>query len=310
MTDAVTIVLATRNGAAHLPAQLASLRAQRGVDWRLVASDDGSTDATVAILRRFAADHPGRVRLCSGPRAGLSANFLTALSVAVAEGPGRAVAFCDQDDVWLPEKLARALARFDPGAALGLACRAVPSDAALRPLGCTGRAGPTDFASLLLGRPPGGNRLVLSPEAAARVAATVAAARAAAVPFHDWWSVLVLTGTGGRLLHDAAPGLLYRQHHGSTLGHRGGIAGVLRRARMVATGEYGRMVAANLAALDAVPLTAGAQAAIAALAAGQGAGWRAHLVRPAQALQATQTAQATRADHAATRSRPSRAISA
>lgn len=302
MPPAVTIVLATRNGAAHLPAQLASIAAQRGVDWRLLASDDGSADGTRAILAGFAAAHPGRVRLCSGPNAGLAANFLTGLGRAVAEGPGRAVAFCDQDDVWLPEKLARAAALCPPGGAF--ACRAVRTDAALRPRGRADRGGPTAFAPLLLGRAPGGNRLVLSAGAAARVAASVPAALSAGVRFHDWWAALVTTGTGGALRLDAAPGLLYRQHRGSTLGHRAGMAGALCRARLVLSGAYGDMVAANLAGLAACPLTPEARAAMAALTSGQGRrtgrgagfGWRAHLIRPAHAAQA--------------RAKPSRAISA
>ncbi|SIT18032.1 Glycosyl transferase family 2 [Roseivivax lentus] len=301
MHPAITIVLATRNGAAHLPAQLRSIAAQRGVAWRLLASDDGSRDDTRAILAAFAAAHPGRVRLCSGPQAGFAANFLSAAARAVAEGPGRALAFCDQDDVWLPEKLARALAQCEAGgrhAAVGVACRAVPTGPDLRPSGGAAAPGPADFAGLLFGQAPGGNRLVLSAEAAARLAATVPAALQAGVPFHDWWAALVLTGIGGRLIHDPAPGLLYRQHGAAALGHRGAAAGLVRRARLVLSGEYARMVAANLDALAAQPcaLSPAARAAMARLRAGQGESWRRHLLRGA---------------HAATlRPKPSRAISA
>jgi glycosyltransferase involved in cell wall biosynthesis len=104
----VTVLMAVRDGAAHLEAQLHSIAAQRGVDWRLVASDDGSGDDSPAILARFAAAHPGRVRLMQGPRQGTTANFLALLAATGADDGW--LAFSDQDDIWLPDKLARATA--------------------------------------------------------------------------------------------------------------------------------------------------------------------------------------------------------
>ncbi|MGB1235180.1 MAG: glycosyltransferase, partial [Planktomarina sp.] len=51
----IDVVLATHNGEKYLPAQLNSIAAQVGVDWRIIASDDGSTDQTKAQLERFSA---------------------------------------------------------------------------------------------------------------------------------------------------------------------------------------------------------------------------------------------------------------
>ena len=60
MDGHVCIVMATYEGAAHLGAQLATFDAQDHPDWSLVVGDDGSRDATRAIVEAFAADRPGR----------------------------------------------------------------------------------------------------------------------------------------------------------------------------------------------------------------------------------------------------------
>ena len=57
---------------------------------------------------RFADAHPTRdIRLIEGPRQGATANFL---SLIEAVAPGEALAFCDQDDVWLPHRLSQGVA--------------------------------------------------------------------------------------------------------------------------------------------------------------------------------------------------------
>ena len=105
--DSVTIVMATRNGAAHLAEQLDSIARQTHADWSLFVSDDGSTDDTKRILADFARSHP--VTVVDGPRKGAAANFLSAL--CHPDLPLGTIALADQDDIWLPGKLARGLGR-------------------------------------------------------------------------------------------------------------------------------------------------------------------------------------------------------
>lgn len=104
----VAILLATFQGARFLEAQLQSLAAQSYRNWRLVVSDDGSTDETLAILRRFARQVPAHeVTILAGPGLGATQNFLHLVG---SVRPGEALAFCDQDDVWLPDRLALGIA--------------------------------------------------------------------------------------------------------------------------------------------------------------------------------------------------------
>ena len=96
MPDQVCILMATWNGADHLQAQLDSFAAQDHPDWRLIAADDGSGDATLSILQEFAARSPQGVTLTRGPGRGSTANFIALL----ADAPDCDwIALADQDDV-------------------------------------------------------------------------------------------------------------------------------------------------------------------------------------------------------------------
>ncbi len=94
-----------------LDALLVSIRAQEGVAWRLVLSDDGSRDPAVRARLEAAARDP-RVRVVAGlERRGISA----ATNVALAAAEGDLVAFVDHDDALAPGALAHVAAAFaDP----------------------------------------------------------------------------------------------------------------------------------------------------------------------------------------------------
>ncbi len=107
----VSIAMATYNGERFIEEQLASLAAQTRLPDELVVSDDGSQDGTLERVRIFAAQAPFPVRiLCNHPGRGVLDNF----DRVIAACHGDIVFPCDQDDVWLPQKLsemAGALAR-------------------------------------------------------------------------------------------------------------------------------------------------------------------------------------------------------
>src|SRR4029079_13849861 len=73
----VTILMCTFNGARFLPAQLASIEQQSHWNWRLIVSDDGSSDATLAIIHHFAERVSRPVEVRHSPRCGPAANFIS-----------------------------------------------------------------------------------------------------------------------------------------------------------------------------------------------------------------------------------------
>ncbi|SFC09469.1 glycosyltransferase family 2 protein [Tropicimonas isoalkanivorans] len=97
-----TVVIPFYNAGWSLPATLASLSAQSFTDWEAICVDDGSTDASNALIERISRADP-RIRCVANPGKGPSAarNF-----AALTRARGRYIAFLDADDIWSTEKLA------------------------------------------------------------------------------------------------------------------------------------------------------------------------------------------------------------
>jgi len=107
--DAVSVIIPSYQCAAYLGRALASVAAQTQAPLETIVVDDGSTDDTEAVARGAGAG----VRYLRQDHAGLS----TARNRGVTEARGRFLAFLDADDVWLPSKLERQMARLreEPG---------------------------------------------------------------------------------------------------------------------------------------------------------------------------------------------------
>jgi glycosyltransferase involved in cell wall biosynthesis len=102
LMNGVSVVMATYNGEKFIAKQLESIRAQTLSPCELIVSDDGSVDRTLEIVSRFAETCSFPVHIRRNPEnLGYGQNFLSAALLA----KGRYVAFSDQDDEWLPEKL-------------------------------------------------------------------------------------------------------------------------------------------------------------------------------------------------------------
>ncbi len=100
----LSVALATHNGARYVVAQLESLARQSRYPDELVVCDDLSTDDTVQLVEHFSRDSPFPVRIFrNDARLGYRKNFLKAAHLC----RGDLIAFCDQDDLWHPEKLER-----------------------------------------------------------------------------------------------------------------------------------------------------------------------------------------------------------
>jgi glycosyltransferase involved in cell wall biosynthesis len=274
----VEILLATFNGAAWLPELLASLQGQTHSDWQILARDDGSTDGTPELLQAFRDAFPGRLRLleAANPAPGASGNF----SVLLQASSAPYVMLCDQDDVWLPHKVASTLQRVKAVEAenagpipIAVYTDLQVVDERLAPLspslwGADGlNRGRTSFSRLLVqnvvtGCTLLGNRALVD--------------RAGPIPseaiMHDWWLALVASAFGRLEPLDDAP-ILYRQHQSNVNGAN--VYDFRRAARFVLAGKLRRylLAAARQAAAfhDRFKEDLGAQAPAVADLAGIGA---------------------------------------
>ncbi len=214
-TPTVAVLLSTYNGEAYLEAQLNSLAAQDGVTVEIFARDDGSSDRTREILTRHARSPLNLAPADGGTGMGPASSFLHLL--ATAPHSFDYYAFCDQDDVWLPDKLVRATEILGgiPAAEPALYCSRVQCvDDALRPLGPSPVNRDSRFEHLLFENIAYGNTVVMN--ARARTLVCSAAARTGAI-MHDWWCALVVSALG-TVIHDDEARILYRQHAGNAIG--------------------------------------------------------------------------------------------
>lgn len=261
----VCILLSTYNGAIYLDSLLSSLLAQSNTRWVLYWRDDGSDDHSPTLMRAFAARAgAGRCIEITMPHGrchlGIGRSYAALLDHVP---PGCAAAFCDQDDVWLPDKLERAMAAMtaarhpktpggtDPAQAAThpvLYCsRQILTDGHLTPRGlsCDLPQAPS-FLMALTQNIATGCTVVLSAPAVALVRANMPPP---AATLHDWWAYLLVSGVGGTVIADNTPTLLYRQHTHNAVGARVGFLPRAIAALHRGPGQFMSIFRANIEAL-------------------------------------------------------------
>jgi glycosyltransferase involved in cell wall biosynthesis len=251
-SNRVCILLCTFNGAKFLAEQLDSIAAQTHQNWVVVASDDGSSDATLDILRdyqtRLGAD---KLEIRLGPQKGFAHNFLSLGCDPKIKADY--YAFCDQDDVWLPTKLAVAVQHISENAASNqpyVYCgRTHYVSENLKPLGDSPLfVFPRAFRNALVQSIAGGNTMVFNQSTKSLLEKTGVLEVAA----HDWWLYLLVKGAGGKVYYDAIPQILYRQHAGALIGSNDSVAARFERMIWLILGRFKRWNNLHVAALGKI----------------------------------------------------------
>jgi hypothetical protein len=250
-TAQVAILMCTKNGAKFLSEQLKSIAEQTHTNWTLFASDDGSTDQSKDILERFGQERLQRVIVRNGPKKGVCANFLSLATDPTIDGDY--FAFSDQDDVWHPEKLRRALNWLTsvPNGIPGLYCSrteliSVDGQACgLSPLFTR----PPAFENALVQSLGGGNTMVFN-HSTKKLLERVGNLD---VVLHDWWLYQLVSAAGGMIRYDPRPMLKYRQHQHNLIGSNLGWHARFIRIQMMFGGRFHDWNATNIAALNGIP---------------------------------------------------------
>jgi glycosyltransferase involved in cell wall biosynthesis len=250
----VHVLLATYNGARHLHRQWASLEAQEGVQLVVHVADDGSSDDSVAVVQRLETARSGAVCevrwMHAPPRRSAGKSFMLLLAHALRECPGALwFAYCDQDDIWMPGKLAAAIEALAPRAATGpvlyggrtLAVDEDDREQGLSPLFVQAPC----FRNALVQNIMGGNTMVMN-RAAAHLVAESAGTE---VVTHDWFTYQIVAGAGGFVHYDPRAFLRYRQHGNNAIGSNLGWRALLNRFARMLQGEFRSWNEVNGAAL-------------------------------------------------------------
>jgi glycosyltransferase involved in cell wall biosynthesis len=222
----VEVLMSTYDGAPYVREQVESVLRQTEASLRLLVRDDGSADDTVALIREV--DDP-RIVVREGENTGLPAAFFRLLDESSDDVEFWSL--CDQDDVWEPDKIARAVEALRPlGDGPALYCaRVLVVDEDLGPLYPheLPRRGPS-FANALVQNIALGCTVVLN-----RPARELLRGRwPRECVMHDAWMYLVIAGTG-TVVYDESLVVRYRQHGRNSVGMGRGpfsrFAGRVRR---------------------------------------------------------------------------------
>ena len=223
----VVVLMSTWQGERHVEQQMDSVLRQLPAGGIVIVRDDGSTDGTVQRIENFG---DARITLIRGKNVGFVRSFFSLLDAAPDDADF--VMLCDQDDVWLPHKISRAVAhlqRFDGVPAL-YCSRLELVDEALTPLGLSPewKRGPSFRNALteniVTGCTCGINRAALP---LARQYGNLNS-----IYFHDWWLYLVVAAFG-EVIVDPEPTILYRQHAGNAIGMGSGLGRYLAILRFL-----------------------------------------------------------------------------
>ena len=248
----VAILMGTKNGAKFICEQLDSLERQAHENWILIVSDDYSSDNTLNILRTYQKKWPlGKLIIKDGPNKGHCINFLSLVCDPAIHA--QYYAFCDQDDVWLPNKLTAAIKNISENYQLGtpyLYCsRTIYVNKDLRKIGYSPLfMFPRTFRNALIQCIAGGNTMVFNQEVK-NIMEKIGIVEHIS---HDWWLYQLITGVGGVVFYDPVPQILYRQHQDCLVGGNNSFLSSCKRLIMVLKGRFYRWNCTNIAILSAV----------------------------------------------------------
>lgn len=99
----VDILLSTYNGELYLHEQINSILVQTFTSWTLLIRDDGSTDNTRKIISDYCLKNPGKIIEIIDNRGNVGASL--SFSFLLEQSKSEYIMFCDQDDVWLQDKV-------------------------------------------------------------------------------------------------------------------------------------------------------------------------------------------------------------
>ena len=212
----INIVLSTYNGAKFLAEQIESIQKQTFTDWQLLIRDDGSTDETPQIIKQFVVADK-RIKFINADKRenfGVIKNFFTLVKFEAADY----YFFSDQDDVWLPNKMATMLdeaAKHDQAKPLMVYMDLSVVDQNLV----------VTQPSMIRSQSHHANTTLLAELTENTVTGGVAMINHALaekwvdtddIVMHDWYLALLATATG-KLVYIDKPGELYRQHDNNVL---------------------------------------------------------------------------------------------
>jgi len=251
-THNIAILLCTYNSSDFLEEQLDSIGTQSHHHWSVWVSDDGSQDNTADILEKYR-NQWGEQKLSvqAGPQQGYALNFFSLINNRNIREDY--YAYSDHDDVWMEDKLARAIEwlKTIPEDTPALYCsRTCVVDHHLKKIGFSPlfRRTPS-FGNAIVQNIGGGNTMVLNQTARSLLQKLDISD---GIVSHDWLTYQVVTACGGKVFYDSKPTLYYRQHKRNLVGENNSFLARLYRIKMLYRGQFREWNTSNIKVINTI----------------------------------------------------------
>lgn len=225
----IQILLSTYNGELYLEEQLNSIINQNYRQIEILVRDDGSKDTTVDVLNRYDEQDNIKLKIVSGHNIGVINSFFYLLKNANSEADY--FCFCDQDDVWFPDKIERAVnylrSKDDLEPAMYFTSTKL-TDGNLNPLRnwpSNPRKAPSFYNALIQNIAPGVTIMI---NKKARDLLVKKSVNTEHVLMHDWWTYLCVSAFG-EIYYEESPSVFYRQHGNNVVGGEHSFADKARK---------------------------------------------------------------------------------
>src|ERR1051326_4779826 len=107
-TPKISIITCFLNVEEYIQETIESVLKQEYTNWELLLIDDGSTDKSTDIAKKFADEYPGKIIYCEHENH-INRGSSASRNVGIKKASGTLIAFLDADDVWLPGMLSQIL---------------------------------------------------------------------------------------------------------------------------------------------------------------------------------------------------------
>lgn len=220
MNQQVAILMSTYNGERYLADQIKSIQNQSYPNWHLYIRDDGSKDNTINIIQKYA-DADKRITLTNYnaiTNVGVTSSFMKLLQSANADF----YMFCDQDDVWLKDKIELAVNQMQVNNYLATPLCVFTElqvvNQNLHPMHLmNGNQVWFDLPHFLVGNCVTGCTMMINQ--ALKNSLKISDTNFHQIYLHDWWIGMVASVVG-KLIYIPKPTILYRQHANNVEGSK------------------------------------------------------------------------------------------
>lgn len=225
MKKKITILLSSFNGEKYIKEQIDSLLRQTYKNISILVRDDGSTDNTLNILREY--EKKGLLKWYNGKNLKPANSFMDLICKAPKSD---FYAFCDQDDVWLDDKIEIAIDKLKKlDSNLPLLYYGTPrivdkNLVEIKRLSCINDS-MTSFREMLIETNATGCTMVFNKT----LLELLKSKKPKFILMHDDWIYRVCLATNGLVVHDDDVHILYRQHNDNVVGTSSTIYGKLKK---------------------------------------------------------------------------------